>query len=265
MQIPLPLQFKFTLPFGCLSLGSSLSFRRSSQGLGNRCSGIHYSIPVQIDPYKCFRKIKKKKKMILLLKASENSIRWSSFCWTGACWRSSWTAFSEFRSEIELRKPLSACDVETPSPSCSSQASLNNKDNNVFQQIIYKRKSKNKKMGKNSSSLIEISKFSRRHSKFSNKFNLVKIQKNPWLLRTTVLNLIKQELNEYRLTKTRFLSSIITRSTKIITILTANQANQDEINAAIGKSRLKQPTIYEIRQYRYIYIYQTYIHINIEI
>lgn len=46
--------------------------------------------------------------MIILLKASENSIRWSSDPWTGD-WRSSCTAFSGKR-EKELMKPFSDCE-----------------------------------------------------------------------------------------------------------------------------------------------------------
>lgn len=54
--------------------------------------------------------------IFILLKDSENSIRWSSEPWIGN-WRSSCTAFSE-NGEYELIKPFSACDVTLEFP-CS--------------------------------------------------------------------------------------------------------------------------------------------------
>lgn len=48
----------------------------------------------------------------ILLSASENSIRWSSVPWIGVCWRSSCTAFSEWKRESESLNPLVVCEHE---------------------------------------------------------------------------------------------------------------------------------------------------------
>lgn len=52
---------------------------------------------------------------IVLLKASENSKRWSSIPWRRGCWISSCTAVSEFRIERESLKPFSCgATLEVP-------------------------------------------------------------------------------------------------------------------------------------------------------
>lgn len=48
----------------------------------------------------------------ILLSASENSMRWSSVPWIRFCWRSSCTAFSEWKRESESLSPLSGCEQE---------------------------------------------------------------------------------------------------------------------------------------------------------
>jgi hypothetical protein len=52
----------------------------------------------------------KKSRENILLRASENSMRWSSVCWIGVCWRSSCTAFSEWKRVSESLNLLSGSE-----------------------------------------------------------------------------------------------------------------------------------------------------------
>ena len=58
----------------------------------------------------------KKSRENILLRASENSMRWSSVCWIGACWRSSCTAFSEWKRVSESLNLLSGEHGKLASP-----------------------------------------------------------------------------------------------------------------------------------------------------